>query len=273
MNSPVPHGNRSVFKSLEADYRLLQIHSYQWRCLGLDRFDLRGLADIPIGSVCNAVGAPVYAPKEDSIITALPIDDHASQQLLQTVRGSPVTVPDIQRETSADPTLQKAIQFLRTRWRTKSIDNDLQLLFHRRRLLHVWRTCGDTTLAGLLNRREWYHHRFSKHAMVADGRHGIPTIEKRLEIVVNGFRPQTCPLFVLISSISLLLPMKQFVDRIIIKAPLVHSDRCSLAFTPPADGPQTFIRNFYSRHPTGVFSPTNVNYDQLQSRKIKLVHL
>jgi hypothetical protein len=78
---------------------------------------------------------------EDAVIAAVAVEEHSVGTLASAVRALPVTAADIQRATSDDPILQRAIRYVLDRWPSTPLDEELQQLFHRREALCVVNNC------------------------------------------------------------------------------------------------------------------------------------
>nr|VZI26728.1 unnamed protein product [Spirometra erinaceieuropaei] len=80
-------------------------------------------------------------PEEDTVITAISIEDDVRRQLSDAIRGIPVTAADIRHATEQDPVLRQAITYVQTCWPTTALAGDLRQLFLRRASLSVVDSC------------------------------------------------------------------------------------------------------------------------------------
>ncbi|BHF64309.1 hypothetical protein SprV_0200731100 [Sparganum proliferum] len=80
-------------------------------------------------------------PEEDTVIAAVSTEDDVRHQLLDAIRGIPVTATDIRHATEQDPVLRQAITYVQTCWPTTALAGDLRQLFLRRASLSVVDSC------------------------------------------------------------------------------------------------------------------------------------
>ncbi|BHF71132.1 hypothetical protein SprV_0401418700 [Sparganum proliferum] len=110
--------------------------------LGYD-FDIRycrttdfGQADALSRLICNQ-----QEPDEDTVITAISIEDDVRRLLSDAIRSIPVTAADIGRATEQDPVLRQAITYVQTSWPTTALAGDLRQFLLRRASLSVVDSC------------------------------------------------------------------------------------------------------------------------------------
>ncbi|BHF62424.1 hypothetical protein SprV_0200540600 [Sparganum proliferum] len=106
--------------------------------LGYD-FDIRYCRTTEVGQA-NTLSRPIsnqQEPEEDTVITAISIEDDVRRQPSDAIRGIPVTAADIRRDTEQDPVLRQVITYVQTCWPTTALAGDLRQLFLRRASLRM----------------------------------------------------------------------------------------------------------------------------------------
>ncbi|BHF61522.1 hypothetical protein SprV_0100449700 [Sparganum proliferum] len=110
--------------------------------LGYD-FDIRycRTADFGQTDALSRLISNQQEPEEDTVISAISIEDDVRRQLSDAIRGIPVTAADIRHATEQDPVLRRAITYVQTCWPTTALAGDLRQLFLRRASLSAVDSC------------------------------------------------------------------------------------------------------------------------------------
>ena len=134
---------------------------------------------------------------EDSVVAEiLSPDDLASMILSNAVRALPVTAADIQKATRKDPTLWKAINFIRTEWPSTKFNGNIKHLANRRESHCVVNDCLmfhdrvvilATLRAQLLRKFYSGHPGISRMKSIARSYAYWPNMDRDLEVYVKKY--------------------------------------------------------------------------------------